>query len=346
MAVLPAISRSWCTRANIPIPNNSSTRNVGNSFLWNLKECLLNTLGGGTLTGVRHANSVWTVVRSCDGVAYGATEDGVDRIGTPYNSTKFVRNSTSSAHSWIILRNSYIGHDMLISCNANSDTTSRVAFTPTSSPFGTGSVTADPPTTSFSFQFGSNADSTTTATINVADVTSGATFYSHFIADDFGNFIYLWSKVGSGIFSGMVSLIQSVGAHPSDTFNRFAFGGTATSTSTSLGTPYVSSAHGPSGCTSRAPDGGANSGGVTALCAGSATALSENNWKGDSLTNEVRFVQAHVFSNSPLAYRGVLPDIYEVIGGGVGVSYPNVASQTWISAGNYLLPFLSTQPLL
>jgi hypothetical protein len=346
MAVLPAISRSWCTRANIPIPDNSSTRNVGNSFLWNLKECLLNTSVGGTLTGVRHANSVWTVVRSSDGAAAGATEDGIDRWGTPYNASKFVRNTTGNAHSWIILRNSYIGHDMIIACNANSDKAGRVAFTLSSTPFGAGSVTASPPITSSpSFAYGISSDAVGSSISLSEDVTSGATFYSHFIADDFGNFIYLYSKVGSGIFSGMVSLIQSVNAHVSDTFNRFAFGGTAVVSG--KGTPScANAARTTAGCTSRGPDNSAPTGGATCISAGGTSPLAENTGRSDSRSGEVRFVQVHVFSDSPLAYRGVLPDIYEVIGGVTGTSYPTIANQTWVSVGNYLFPFLSTQPIL
>lgn len=343
MPALPALSKSYSTRANVPFLGNSSAELIADSAIWLLKAFLMDQVSTGTLTGTRHANSVWTCVGSSDGTA--GAHDGVDRWGSTFDAAKIVHANNGSAHSWIHLRNATLGLDLLIDCASVTPQNVRISATKSSAPFASGTATASPATTSEAFTWANVTDAPTTTSALLADLTLSATFYAHFTVDDSGQFYFLANRSGSGVFNGGVALIRSVGAHASDTRNNFLFGGAGYASG--RGWPYSTNARAGGGCTARRATGTAadSSGGLVAVVAG-GTYLGDNASITDAFSSVVRFAEVPVWCVDPLAYRGTLPDLYEMIGGGVGASFPTVAAQTWISAGGYLIPFIGTVPLL
>lgn len=96
-----ALSRTWYTDANIDVAESGSQDKHLKSVAWGLKALLMGQITGSQgSTGAAPTGSYWSCVSSSD----GTTADTNDNWGSSYDSSKLVRNSNSSAHSWIVLK--------------------------------------------------------------------------------------------------------------------------------------------------------------------------------------------------------------------------------------------------
>lgn len=87
----------------------ADTTNISAAWiLWYLKAFLLGQIGGAT-------QGLWSTYYSCDSVTAGTANDGVDRWGTTFDSTKVVMGtSTGSAKSWYVLKSPVLPNGMTV----------------------------------------------------------------------------------------------------------------------------------------------------------------------------------------------------------------------------------------
>lgn len=340
MAALPALTKTYSTRANVPYPNVSSVAHVRASFLWLLKAALMDQLSTGTLVGSRNANSVWTCDHSCDGTTAGTPADGVDRWTGTYDISKIVGASVGVAHSWIVLRNTASGLYLCIDFNS-AGASARFAVSKTS--FSGGTTTAGP-TSANEFQFGSTGTSNSTTYNFSTDEGTGNVNYAHFTATDDGRFFFEVSRAGLGVFSSVLFLLPSVGGRVSDTNNWFAIAAAAASGRGGVGYNALQQV---GGCVSRTPN---NSGVVTTGGAG-VPEFGNTAYPGtygvDGVSGDYMAFPIFVMSLGPqVAYRGQLEDTYLIGTAAVGASVPSAAAQQRVVVGDVVVPFNGTPPIV
>lgn len=338
MAALPALSKTYSTRRNIPFPAEATQSEIRRSQIWLLKANLMDQLATGTLGGTRNANSVWTMYYSCDSTTAGTAGDGVDRWTTYAN---VVQNVSGSAHSWAVLYNATSGIYAVIDA-VNATNSLRVTFTKTA-PSG-GTTTVGPSTTNGWVAGTSSADNTNSAYLFIGDDTVFSTHYCHFTTSNDAQFFFLCSRSGLNVFSNYTSLVQSTGAHVSDTNNWFA---TMRAVTSLRGSPDLSGLTTAAGWGARAPNNSApvsTGGAMVPSFAGSA-------WPGtygvDSLTSNYPGFPVFLASLTPqVAWRGQIPDLYWCAAAPVGSSIPNAASQERVVAGELYVPFVGGAPIV
>lgn len=335
MSALPALTKTYATRANVPFPDVTTQANVRKSHIWLLKAFLMNLVATGTLAGTRHANSVWTCDYSCDSTTAGTAGDGVDRWTTFAN---VVGNTTGVAHSWIVLRNVNSGLYLLIDYNSTGDTlrveVSKVAFT--------GGTTTTSPTSTAGWCFGSTTTGTGVSVTLIGDNAAGNLNYAHFTTTDDGRFFFHASRTGLTVFSAFLALLPSVNARGGDSYNWFAIGHAS---SGGRGAPAHANLIAAAGCSSRAPNGSApvTVGGVQSVTFGSSAYA--GSYGVDALSGDYLAYPMFVMSLSPqVAYRGQIPDVYVIGTATVGGSIPSAAAQQRVVAGDLVVPFTTTPP--
>lgn len=340
MSALPALTKTYSTRANVPFPDVTTTERVRQSQIFLLKAALMDQLATGTMNGSRNANSVWTCDHSCDGTTAGTPADGVDRWGGTFTPANIVRASTGGAHSWIVLRNVTSGLYLCIDCN-DPNANLRIAVSKTS--FSGGTTTAGPTATG-EFLMGTTGTGNGSLMAYISDSATGNINYAHMVAADDGRFFFLVSRVGLGYFTACAFLIPSDGARVSDTNNWFAIGN---ATNSGRGSPNYNNLASSSGCVSRTPNGSAvvSTGGAQIASFGST--YYAGGYGVDSLTGDYLADPVHVRSLAPqVAHRGLLPDVQMIGTAGNGSSIPTAAAQVRIVAGDMVIPFTGTAPLI
>lgn len=340
----PALSKNYCTRANIPVTDTSSSTNISRNLIWFIKAALKNDITTGSMSGVRHANSVWTCVGSSDGVT--AALDGTDRWGTvSYDSTKIVSANNNSPHSWILLQNTTLGYQLLLDFCTTSVSQVRVAITPTTHPFVlAGTATHSPPVTTKSVAWAQSADSVSSTTSMTSDVSAPTVHYCSITFDDSGEFWWITHRNGIAYCTGGMALFRLIDTAPNDQYSVFLFGG-------STGGGYNNGKGWPSEYPTNAMNGQSPIG--TAASGGAAYAQIGSNQFGivatffvDDFTDKAYYWPVRVWSISPLVYRGKIPDAYNVAHAGVGASVPSVSGQTHIILGTEAIPFVGNVPLI
>lgn len=339
---LPELSGSHCTYSNIPAQNSSSANNLASSAIFTLKEALLNQTpaGSGSLSGSRHANSIWTCVGSSNGVT--ASLDGVDRWGTTFSLSSVNSGSSGAAHSWIILRNAANGYDLLLDMNSTTIGSARIAATPTTNPFTMNATPTRSPLAvtgrSFAMNNGSaDADSTGAQWI-YGTLLPNYKYYSHITFDSLGNFYFIWGRSGIGYFLGGAALVKTVNNQLGDSNNTFLCFGNASSI------PWpANSVVRSTGAISRAHDNSDPSGGFTIYNVGGSY-MTDSTAYADVISSEVYFQELHAFSYTPVAYRGRFANIYSMIGGRDGVIFPSPASPQFLTINKILIPFVGAAP--
>jgi hypothetical protein len=128
---MPYTTRTWNFSVNNVVLTSGST----NGFTTG-RRILFQIIGILTTTGI------WTVVGSSDGSSASMT-DGVNRI-TAETSIVYATTTATGAKSWIILRNSLLGVDMLISGYTNSTSNPRHSVYLSKTGFSGGTATALP----------------------------------------------------------------------------------------------------------------------------------------------------------------------------------------------------------
>lgn len=338
MAAIPAISKVYSARGNLPFGSTASALELARSQLFNYITHLLNTASGGTTSGTRDANSVWTVVDSSDGVTYSSS---TNLILTRANLNWAAAGAN---HSWIRLSNASIGYQIVFDCINATSSNLNAAACPIATPFTGGSLTNRPVNTAAEFLFSSNATGDA-ITVLLADATTGGTNQTHFVTSTDGQFCLLTSRTGTGQFSTCMALLKTTGGAAGDTRNVFWVGHSVTS---GRGTPSLSFVgSSPSGCSGRSPGGAImNSGGVDRAFPGGTDLGGSGLPTTDSQTGKTNIQPCPVYSAtaSNYSYRGILPDWYFTPPHTVGTSIPSTAAQTRIVAGDFIVPFPGVVP--
>lgn len=333
MATLPALSKTYSTRGNVPFAANSTALAVAQSLLYALKEHLKNTASGGSTSGSRHANSVWTTKGSSNGSSVSTA--GVDHWSA---HTSLSWASGGSNHSWWWGENATLGYQVVIDCVGGVSSSAVIAFAPIATPFTGGSLTNRPTSTQeFLWNTTSTGDSPVTF---AADVVTGNSNFTHFVTADDGQFHFLVSRSGGTVFSTAISLVKTTGS--TDTRNVFAFGHSQTST---RGAPGHNVTFGSNGCVGRLPNGTAiSTGGLVKPTAGGSEYLGVGGT--DALSGKYLAFPCDVMSlaGGQYAWRGRVPDVYSVGLAAIGSSIPSAAAQERVVAGDFILPFPGVVP--
>lgn len=339
MAALPAISKAYSVRANVPYQSNVSALAMSQSVIWSLKENMKNTLAGGTVGGTRDiSNSVWGVKGSCAGGV--AALDGVDRLVTPAD---VIWAADGVTHSYIILENTAVGLQLLIDCVGASNTNVRIAATEIAVPFV---LNASPiihgPASANEFEAGNVAPSLTATFLYESDTVTGNLNWTHFVTTTSGMFFFLCSRTGLTRFTTFIALQRTVGNHVADTRNAFLIGHSANS---GRGAPLASIvANTAAGCVGRSPNGTINNVGGIRNATFGATAMADQGT--DVVSGNFISLPCEVGSMTLFAERGFLPDFYITSGGAVGGSVPSAAAQERVIAGDFIIPFPVVPPTM
>lgn len=350
MALIPALSKTWSSRMNVPFGSNNTTTALITQFAaWSLKQHLINAhTADGTLYGTRAANSVWTVVGSSDGSTAGM--DGTDRWTTTFTASKIVRASTGSAHSWIVLQNSTSGYQMCIDMNSTSSGGNcNIIFARSSGGF-TGGNTTTRPTASANEEFNTmdrNAPTTSSSFFYLSsDTTTNGVYYTHFSCADDATFHFSVSRATTNKFSSFLAFARTSGANGSDSRNWYALGDSASSDVVGRGVPRANSLSNSSSnpfSSTRMHNGALpSSGGTRCAVYGNTVISSSPSFGIDAISNSylvdpITFREYNATTGLVLN-RGFLPDFY-VIGSipAVGSTYPS-SNQTHFVMGDFLVP--------
>lgn len=323
-----------------------------------MKELLKGTSTSGSEGRVaRPANTFWTVEGSCDGVA-GAL-DGVDRLtGTlpnSYDSSKWVHAASGSAHSWIVLKSPNSLGPIYMCIDANSATTttygivfSKQAFISAIAPGApAGTMTGSRPITNMAWAAGVNADPLLTSNVAVVTDQSPGSFYrAHISVDSSGSFNYMMSRDGSGMFSTLISLFNTV--ERTDFDNLFTAFTMFHSTTSGRGAPAWSSVGvSVSNCNGRTVDGVAHhsAGGFSSWTFGASGyggVATPDQGYAFNRTLPI-FIQTMVANRN--CWRGRVPDLFVLGNVNVGESYPTRSNPTQHVVGDIVVP-MSVIPII
>lgn len=349
MANLPAHSRNYFTRANVPFGANNTLQLILESFsVWVLQAMLRDIISTGSTGGTRHANSIWICRGSSDGVTGGAVTSvgvaGTDRWGGATFPGAFIRGNNSTNHHWMLLENTTLGLELLLNM---SQTSSYLCFSVgPSGTFSGGTVSAcpAPSPTSASVQAGQTGYSSNDGgqTNVFGDTTNlGNTWYAHLTIADNGEFVFATSRVGLGGFPLFLGLWKTTGQQIGDNLNWFVLSGNGAASGRC--SPSQSRLESPVFAASRTPDGSQKSGGglVHFYCGGNMVA-----GRGvDSINATYNAIECRIIESAPqYTERGTLPDLFIIGDGPVGGSIPNGASQIRTVMGNLVVPFIGVVP--
>lgn len=340
---LPALSKTYCTRVNIPTTSHSTAAIAGRNIVWLLKAALKDEVTSGTLTGSRHPNSVWTCVGSSDGVT--AALDGVDRWGTAvFDNTKIVSATAASPHSWIILQNSTLGYQLLLDFNSSNQDYLRIAMTPSTTPWVlAGTATHSPPITSKSIATSSsNVDSTGSSFFLSSNAAT--TQYGTITIDETGQFNFFVHRAGIGVSVGGLCVTKLDDAPVEDQQKLFFWAAFVSNIE-----PYWPNTYSSYNLGALSPFNGTtqSTASETQSAVGQILVNMGNGVLIDAIALKAWYWPVRTWFLSPIVYRGTVPDIYEVAHHGYGSLSPSVSSPTHIKLGRYVLPYVSpTSPIM
>lgn len=345
---IPDHEKTWFTQANVPLPqsfnNISSSTDVFSGLIYNLKTllCGTNTTGtSSTSTGTRTSASLWTVAASCDGVNYTGS---VDRWGTTYDKTKYISNSYTAAHSWIVLENSNLGYQMLIDLNGGIGSL-RISFSPTSSPFAAFS-TASPPAPTEAWHIGSAGNLNNTTFLIFSDCANyNQDHYMHFTVSSEGEFAVLTNRLGIGYFNSFFAFVSCSDTHASDT-RKFL---TMVDNVASLPGPprgTTSGLFGGAGQVMRRVTGGALASNGGFMHCGIAGGYAMETVGPNYATNKIDLFPLKYYCASTPMYGGYVPDFYFSTKGNVAKSLKINSVKKYILSNCLLMPFVDISPKL
>lgn len=339
MATLPAVSRTLCSRINQPYENTTTQLNLARSVMFSLIQNLINTAAGGTLTGTRHANSVWAVLGSSDGSTNFSTA-GVNHIAA---RTNLIWAANGANHSWIWLENTTLGYQIVLDCINATETDIRLSASRTASAAYTGGSLTQAPTSTEEFFWATTSIGFTSVSY-LSDLTTGGTQNTHFVVAENGEFEFMASRAGTGVCHLFIGLQRTVGGPVGDVRNTFWIGATSTSGRGVPTGPQLSQV--TSGIVGRNPNGVAvvTQGGGSDHSAGGTVLFGGGNYGTDAVSGQYNSTAVSVWSANAgqYAYRGTLPDMYTITSVNIGTSIPSAAAQTRTVVGDYIIAFPST----
>lgn len=329
------LSRTWYTRYNAPVADNSTSLLLAKSIIFAFKSCLRGQASSGSLGdtdgGVLAApsSSYWTCEGSSDGATAGM--DGTDRWTASFDATKIVRGTAGVAHSWIVLKSPTTittgPYYMMISWDTGSDQSLTVQFA--KSPFTGGTATANP-----------------TAPANAASVMSSFTFAEavtqphrfHYTVDADGNFFFLTSKNTSGIFNwciigcALVDYETSTDTHVFFMSQNHATTGRGVPDPNSFANTFFRGRSYNNGAQHAGGHLRWGTGGMSDL----SSTLGQNIMRTKWDTWPVHVVEA---TAGITGIRGKFPDLMLIGAAPVGSNDPNTTTPERVVAGGYLIPF-------
>ena len=335
MANLPPLSKTYSTRGNAPFQANTGDDTL-RSWCFSLKEHMKGTLSTGTLSGSRNAASLWTVVKSSNGVTTGNSD-----LWATIADVVFANNGSN--HSWIVLSNAALGYEVCIDMNAASEVNAGFVAAPIADGgFVTGGSVTARPTATGEFVAGTSSVGTSANAEYITDYSAGNSYYSHYTTANDGCFFFETSRTGLGYFSSFLSLQKTINARPGDTRNVFWVLDTIL---TGRGAPRASRLMDTAlGVVGRNPNGTTN----TVGGANSSGRFGGTNYPGaygvDALSNNFLAFPVSVMSLGQNVYRGEIPDMYIVGTATVGASVPTAVSQERIICGDTVVPFIGVNP--
>lgn len=353
MTPIPALTRSYFTRANMPFGSNNTSQLVIESYYhWLLQACLRDIISTGTTGGTRHANSIWLCRGSSNGAGVGGAISAVGVAGTDnWGGAVFpgtlVRGPNGTNHHWMLLENVNLSTELLLNF---SQTAGHLVFSiAPSGTFTGGSATTAPqpsPTTA-SVQANQTTHSVTdNGQYNFFGDTSntGNTNYGHFTIADSGEFFFCMSRVGLLNFQNFICFWKTSNPQVGDTRNRFVISGDTSFSG--RGSPSLSRTQQSGFCASIQPNGSQKGGGgFSYLVAAGASVI--GGLSVDAIDGLYKTFPIWVIETSPMYVdRGTLPDIYHVGDAPVGSSIPNSVAQERIVISNLVLPFNSVIPII
>jgi len=358
VATLPAHTRNYFTRANMPLgspANNTTQVYIESYYVWNLVHVLTNQLTTGTTGGTRHANSIWICRGSSNASTFSAiTSPGVAGTNHWYNGGTFpgafTRGAVGTPHHWILLENVFSGYELMINFSQNAGYLC-MNLAKTGTHQNTGNSTSQfPPAspTNASMQLqkaGYNSVTDGGQSPIFGDTTNfGNTNYNHITLADNGDFLFFMSRAGLGCFTSFVGVWTTTGAQTGDVHNTVVISGD--STASGRGTPGAGFLSGNSFMGYRSPNGttGTNGGVITYITSGTQVVMGQGI---DGVSGSYNSAPLDVISLSPqYARRGQLTDIYQVGTAAVGNAIPNSAAQLRTIVGDIIVPFISVIPLI
>lgn len=336
MATLPSLVKTWHARGNRPNAANSTALLVAQSTIFALIQHLKDTATGGTTSGTRNAASVWVTKGSSDGTSFNTS--GTDLITSHTNLVW-----ASGNHSWWWGECTASGYQVVIDCGAAASTSLGLVFAPISTPFTGGSLAARPTSTQ-EFQWGTASTGAGTVATFLSDVVTGNSNYTHFITADDGQFWFLASRSGLGIFTTAAGFVKPTGS--TDPRAVFVCGSALSSSRGAMSRAQLFDAG--TGAMSRLPNGtGTAAGGFSpGGFAGGSNYLSVGGVDANSGKYLAFPVDAFSIASGQYAWRGRVPDLVSVGTRPVGDSYPSTAAQERVVVGDVLIPFPSVVPIV
>lgn len=340
LVTIPSLAKSYFVHGNIPYPTTSSIANIMSSAAFLAASKLLNTaVTGGTTSGSRGSGSLWTCLGSSDG-----TTAGIDATNRWTAQNKVIFNSNGSSHSWMLMRNTTIGIDLLLDCNSTGTGNIRAAACWTADGvFSGGSTTAGPTAT---FEFDARASGGVGAGTNAifqGDIVTAGTNYLNFICSDDGTFKIFTTRSGFGIFTGVLELHKTTGSDPSDHYavqlimdglnsSRGVYGAGGMTSASACACRSINNVNSTvGGWQTSGTFGGTSEPGTVGTDGGTSNFIA---YSIDCYTN----------SGTP-AYRGQMVDNYFIGTAQVGLSFPSAAAQTHVVVGDCLTGWPGVNPL-
>lgn len=341
---IPTLTRTYCTRRNIPALDTTTLPNLSKSWALALMRSMINTEATGTLSGARHANSVWNHLRSSNGVSV-SVDPGVN-LWT--GLAALVGNTNGNAHSWIVLENATTGHHMCIDLNTTLTTGFfRIVLTKSTSPFSTGTITTAP----------ISANEWTAGVVTgglaagysyvVQPAAFGGVFMLHYSASEDGEFFFMMNRIGAFAFDSFFLLQKTTDNHVSDTCNLFTACQAVASTPGSRGAPTIATLGNSPSMSGRTFSDTApmSTGGVVTPTFG-GTSWITSAFK-DYARNEYPAFRMDLGNTALVpALRGYFRDVYS-IGieiSRIGQNFPTVSGSTHCVVGEFLVPFVGGAP--
>lgn len=329
------LDRPWVARGNQPNAANTTALLVAQSYIFALIAHMRGSAAGGTTSGTRVAASNWVCKGSSDGTSFNTS--GTDLISAHTNLVWSAGN-----HSWWWGENTAAGYQVVVACYGAASTTIGIAFAPIGTPFTGGSLTARP-TSTREFMWGTTSTGATTTATFLADVVTGNNNYTHYITADDGQFWFLCSRAGLGIFTTALGFVKPTGS--TDANAAYAVGSTLASSRGAMSRAVLFDA--TTGAVSRSPNGTAIATGgfqVMGLAGGQhylgVGTVDANTGKYLSFP-----VDAYALAAGQLAYRGRVQDVIAVGARTVGDSFPSTVAQLRVVVGDVMLPFPSVVPV-
>lgn len=342
----PILAKTWFTRANIPMPDQSTAALMEKSMVWLLASVLLDLVSTGTTAGSRAANSIWTCIGSSDSSTAGL--DGSNRWTSTFTASKLVWAASGVAHSWIVLYNSTLGLYLCLDLVNATATNLGIFFSSTAF---TGGSTTTRPTATKEFTCGDAATASPVAgtfSTFIADTSVATAQYAHFSVDESGRFNFAQSRTTAGLFHSFLFLANTTNTHSNDNTPYFAG---LDAQAASRGAPTWGGPGGGAGLARSLRIGGRKADDSGNMTTGGPGGILVNNVGGTAAWDAQPVdTRSGVWNSWPIVmydtssagsyygYRGQLQDLYAVGAPTVGGSYPTTGSPTQHVIGSMLVP--------